>query len=421
MRTCVKNMIAQQQALSKPGFDTLWMTIARSDVQGQPFQVQLGRRGARTIYGALGPGGVSVQSIMALRRRYEQQIQIMRELATAGMPAPPLDEGPLLGLGRRVAEMLPAAVRQAISAAVWRARERRRSLRLILEVADDALQILSIPWELMALPLDWGALGVGEDRFLLLNADVALIRQLRGVGRNMPLELKRPLRLQAFAAAPRDVRPIDTGATVEAIKQARQSSEVLPHWYDGRDTLDALQERLREANPQVVHLLCHAEPCDTGRGVPRYDLLLTHADGYTHRVSATNLARVLSLAHDLRLVVLQACHAGAIAVSANDSERVQAVAGVALALIRAGVPLVVAMQGEVAQQTADAFVRACYATLARGECLGRAVATGRIAMHTAGGVVDWSLPVIYQGSNFLRQDAWLARLAHGFEDLFLRG
>ncbi len=53
------------------------------------------------------------------------------------------------------------------------------------------------------------------------------------------------------------------------------------HWYDGRDTLDALQERLRMANPQIVHLLCHGEQCDTGQGLPRYDLLLTHADGYT--------------------------------------------------------------------------------------------------------------------------------------------
>ncbi|MFL5802576.1 MAG: CHAT domain-containing protein [Roseiflexaceae bacterium] len=396
------------------------MTIARAEGRGRQFHVRCERRGARAIDGPLRPGGgIPATTIQELRRRYEQQIQIMRELAMAGIPAPPLDESPLLDLGRRVAEMLPATARQAIVAAVRCARQRRRSLRLMLEIAGDAPELLRIPWELMALPLDWGARGDGEASFLLLNADVALVRQLRGVGLNRPLEIDRPLRLQGFAAAPRDAWPIDIGATVEAIEQARQSSEVT-HWYDGRGTLDALQDRLRAANPQIVHLLCHAEQCDIGHSVPRYDLLLTHADGYTHRVNATDLARVLTLAHDLQLVLLQACHAGAIAVSADDGTRGQAVAAsVALTLIRAGVPLVIAMQGAVAQPTAEAFVRACYATLSRGGCLGRAVAAGRIAMYAAGGVVDWSLPVIYQGSDLAGRNAWLARLASGFERLFL--
>jgi CHAT domain-containing protein len=412
-------MLAQPQAMVKPGFDVFWMTIVRAGPQGRQLRVQCERRGARAIDGPLGPGGVPAAAIQELRRTYEQQVQVMRELAVAGMPAPPPDEGPLLELGRRVAALLPAAVRQAIVAAVRYAQQRRRSLRLILEIADDAPEILRIPWELMALPLGWDARGDGEGSFLLLSADVTLVRRLRGVGLHMPLELSRPLRLQAFAAAPRDVQPIDVGATIETIRQARQSSDMRQHWYDGRGTLNALQERLREASPQVVHLLCHAEQCDIGQSLPRYDLLLTHADGYTHRVSATDLARVLTLAHDLQLVLLQACHAGAVAV--GDGERGQATASVALALIRAGVPLVIAMQGEVAQPTADAFVRACYATLARGGCLGRAVAAGRIAMRAAGGVVDWSLPVVYQGSNLVGRTAWLARLAGRFEDLFIRG
>lgn len=351
-------------------------------------------------------------AIQELRRRYEQQLQLMRQLAAAGMPTPPLDERPLLDLGRRVAELLPAAVRQTIVEAVRQARRRRRSLRLILEA--DTPELLRIPWELMALPLGWGD---SEASFLLLNADVTLVRQLRGVGLHMPLELNRPLRLQAFAAAPRDVRPIDVGTTREAVALGWQPDN---HWYDGRDTLEALQERLRQANPQVVHLLCHAEQCDTGHSLPRYDLLLTHADGYTHRVSAGDLAQVLTLAHDLQLVLLQACHAGAVAVGASEGAHGQAAtASVALGLICAGVPLVVAMQGEVAQSAAHAFVRACYATLARGGCLGRAVAAGRIAMRAAGGVVDWSLPVLYQGSNRMGRNIWLSRLAGGFERLFL--
>jgi hypothetical protein len=404
-------MLTQPQAVVKTGFDVFWITIERSEAPGRPFWVYCGRRGARAIDGPLGIAGVPLASIQELRRHYERQLQLMRELAIAGMPTPPLNERPLLDLGRRVAEMLPMPVRQAIVTAVRRARQWRRSLRLVLEIAEDAPELLCIPWELMALPLDWSD---GEASFLFLGADATLVRQLRGVGLHMPLELRRPLRLQAFAAAPRDVRPIDIVATREAVALGRPPGE---HWYDGHDTLDALQERLRMANPQIVHLLCHGEQCDTGQELPRYDLLLTHADGYTHRVTATDLARVLSLAQDLHLVLLQACHTGAITVSADAWAQGQAAtASVALALIRAGVPLVVAMQGEVAQPTATAFVRACYATLAQGGCLGRAVAAGRVAMRAAGGVVDWSLPVIYQGSNLLGRYAWLARLP-----AFIRG
>jgi hypothetical protein len=404
-------MLTQPQALVKTEFDVFWITIERSETPGQPFWVYCGRRGARAIDGPLGIAGVPLASIQELRRHYERQLQLMRELAIAGMPTPPLNERPLLDLGRRVAEMLPVPVRQAIVTSVRRARQWRRSLRLVLEIAGDAPELLCIPWELMALPLDWGD---GESSFLFLGADATLVRQLRGVGLHMPLELRRPLRLQAFAAAPRDVRPIDIVATREAVALGRPPGE---HWYDGHDTLDALQERLRMANPQIVHLLCHGEQCDTGQELPRYDLLLTHADGYMHRTTATDLARVLSLAQDLQLVLLQACHTGAITVSAGAwAQGHAATASVALALIRAGVPLVVAMQGEVAQPTANAFVRACYATLAQGSCLGRAVAVGRVAMRAAGGVVDWSLPVIYQGSNLLGRYAWLARLP-----AFIRG
>jgi hypothetical protein len=130
------------------------------------------------------------------------------------------------------------------------------------------------------------------------------------------------------------------------------------------------------------------------------------------------LARVLTVAPELQLVVLQACYAGATAVStADQGEHSRQVAeSIALALVRSGVPAVIAMQGEVTQQAAAAFVRTCYASLARGERLDQAVAVGRIAMRAAGAVVDWSLPVIYQGSQQLGAP-WYTRLAGQFRRL----
>ena len=397
------------------------IVISRSTDDDRQFQVSLEQRGATLARGLLRQQQtISADCLQELRQSYERQIRVLHELSAAGVPVPPPDESRLLILGRRIADLLPGIVRQEIVTAVRRARQGRRALRLALEVTTDAREWLSVPWELMALPLGWGPRdGAGQDDFLFLNADVALVRQVRGVGLNMPLALSRPLRIQAFAAAPLYAQSIDLSTTYQTIEQVRPAADAPRHWYDGHDTLSVLQERLSETHPQVVHLVCHGERSDTGRGRPRYDLLFTHLEGYAHRVGATDLARALTLAPDLQLVVLQACHSGATVLSSGGGVHDRhLVESIALTLVRSGVPTVIAMQGEVGQGAAAAFARACYIALAQGRDLDRAVAAGRIAMRSAGGVVDWSLPVVYQGSGPMEQDSWYIRLANRLRALF---
>jgi hypothetical protein len=353
-----------------------------------------------------------------LRRGYAQHIQMMHELAALGLPVPPLDMQRLIDLGRRVAAVLPATTRQGIVEAIQRAQHQRRGLGITLEVGADeaAKRLLGIPWELMVLPLTRGAqLDTGGEGFLLLNADVTLVRQVQGVGRNTAPRLTQPLRLQALVAHPVDGQPIDVDATRAAIERAL-APDMTGGWYQGNDTLSVLQERLREASPQVLHLLCHGELSETGLGT-RSDLLFTHQDGYMQRVSAFELAPALTLAPDLQLVVLQACYAGSVPTATlvaglgnGETERM-ALESVALAIVRQGVPAVVAMQGEVGQEAAAAFVYACYQVLGRGGSLDQAIAAGRIAMHAAGGLADWGLPVVYQGSGLPEPDTWYTRLA----------
>jgi hypothetical protein len=184
-----------------------------------------------------------------------------------------------------------------------------------------------------------------------------------------------------------------------------------------------LQEHLRLASPQVVHFLCHGEQSDTGRGLPRSDLLFTHRDGYTQRVNTFNLAPALTLAPDLQCIVLQACHAGTTALAgASDLDRAtnerRASESIALALVRQGTPAVVAMQGAIGQVAAGVFAQAYYAALQEGRSVEQAIAVGRIATWTEGGVVDWSLPVIYQGSGQPEPDVWYARLADRVDSWF---
>ncbi len=401
-----------------PRHDTLWVLMAAHTAgDTQHFQATLRQQGTALLFDSFcRPELIRAADVQMLRSSYDGHIRMIHELAAEGLPlsSHTLDTQQLYDLGRRVAAVLPTAVRQGIVAALRRARLRRRGLCIVLEVAAEAQELLSIPWELMVLPLADDA-RTDVDGFLLLNADVSLVRQVQGIGRNTPPRLARPLKLQAFAATPHNVEPIDIETTRAALAQALPNGGLEDCWYDGPDTLGALQDRLREASPQIVHLLCHGEQNDVGRGPLRSDLLLTHRDGYMQRANTFDLAPILTLAPDIQLVILHACHAGATATAPQSAGHGDAEHGaaesIALGFVQHGVPVVVAIQGAIGQQAAGAFVRACYAALAHGAGIGQAVAAGRVAIWAAGGLVDWSLPVIYQGSGQPEPETWHTRLA----------
>lgn len=361
---------------------------------------------------------ISGDAIGPIRAAYEQQVATYHELEVIGVSTPPVDLGKLIELGRQVAGLLPASARQGLVAAARRAWDRGRRLRVMLEVTPETRQFLAVPWEIMVLPLKGaGDAGPRGEDFLFQDARVSLVRQLRGAGQQTPPRVSQPLAVQTFLAEPRDGRAIDSAATYAALERALSPAAAAAAWYAGPGTLVAIAERLRAARPQVLHILCHGEESPAARG-RRHDLILTHQDGFMQRVSAFDLAPLLSLAPGIQLVVLQACHSGSPTwVSAVDVAGEQAegerrtLESIALALIREGVPAVVAMQGEVGQAAAGAFVQVLYEELAAGSGLEEAVAAGRMAMRPAGGAVDWSLPVVYQGSAPLEDATWYTRAA----------
>jgi hypothetical protein len=364
----------------------------------------------------------SPEHIRELQRDYERELATAHELSLDGIPAGPIDNGKLRDMGRKVAALLPHSVRREIAAALFRARHARRGLRLTLEVTAQTRDLLGVPWEIMALPLARGVQRESDagETFLLLNADVTLVRQVEGVGRNTAPRLAPPLTLQVFAATPSGERPIDVDATREAVARVVAPDAVERYWHHGNGTLRLLQEHLRNSNPQVAHFLCHGQRRQTLTG-PRYDLSLTRDDGGVRATSAFDLWPIFTLARDLQLVVLQACYSGESGIVPGQPGRSQvldereAVESIALTLIRQGMPAVVAMQGAVGQHAAGDFVSAMYGILRAGGTLEEAIGAGRVAMYEGGGIVDWGLPVIYQGSGRPEPEAWYTRLADRIE------
>lgn len=369
----------------------------------------------------------SAEEIQPLRKIYEDQITLYHDLELLEVATPHIDPLQLIEIGRRVAQLLPTSARQGLVAAVHRAQKRQRRLRIMLETTTETRNFLAVPWELLVLPIrgesETGA--AGED-FLLQDANVSLIRQVRGAGQQTTPQLTQPLAVQAFLAEPMSgMVPIESVSTRTALAQALSAEVAAAAWYAGAGTLAALTERLRVSRPQILHLLCHGEESGTGYGT-RHDLIFTHEDGCMQRVSAFDLAPILSLAPQLQLVVLQACHSGTVpranapesTATQSEGER-RTIESIALTLVRQGVPAVVAMQGEVGQEAAGAFVRVLYAELAQGGSLDRAVAASRTAMRVARGVVDWSLPVVYQGSGPVEVATWYTRSADWVEATLL--
>jgi len=102
--------------------------------------------------------------------------------------------------------------------------------------------------------------------------------------------------------------------------------------------------------------------------------------------------RVARMVRDMnvKVVVLTTCRGGVRGVSRWS--------GLAAALLRAGVPVVVAMQFAISVDAAKEFSYGFYDALARGESIDEAVTEGREKLHKAPGKKgfdDFGLPVIY--------------------------
>jgi hypothetical protein len=397
-------------------YQTFHIHIRPMRSEAHTYQITLFQRGVPVLGGPSRPTAlISAADVQAIRRDYEEQVKLYHELTELDIPTLPLEPHKLLELGQRIAQLLPQTAREGLVEAVQRVQREDSRLRILLEVAPDARLLFGVPWELMVLPLTSGAqTDAGGEGFLLHNANISLIRQVQGIGSHTLPNLELPLTLQAIAATPRDGDSIDTEPTRAALEHLLGPEVLEQSWYDGPNTLAVLHDRIRSAKPQILHLICHGTLSDTGRSA-RSDLLFTHRDGLTQRVTAFDLAPALTLTSRIQLVILQACFSGTMHdapwQSKDHQQERQAVETIALSIVRQGIPTVVAMQGEVGQDVVNAFVRNCYTLLAEGAPLDYAVAVGRTAMQAAGGTVDWSLPVVYQGSGQAQPSTWYTRLA----------
>jgi hypothetical protein len=236
-------------------------------------------------------------------------------------------------------------------------------------------EVASLPWELMCRK---------GQQALALSKRTPVVRALDAPQKTEPRPFRAPLRILALTSNPKGTEKLNLNAEREGIERdwaGLPGVEV--------DFVRAVQaeilNKLAEFDYHVIHYMGHGEfEADAG-GM----LLLEHEDGSPHPVTGDVFAAWLK-DEPLRLVFLNACKTGTTSVR----DGAHPFAGVATALIREGVPAVVAMQFPISDQAAVVFAQTFYNRITMGFPVDAAVAEGRKAL-LGSKQAEWATPVLY--------------------------
>ena len=279
--------------------------------------------------------------------------------------------------GRLGDALLTGSVGAAFRARLDEARAQGRDVRVRLRL-DTVPELEAVPWEYLY--------DTRLGRFLTLSTRTPVVRLLDALDSPPPVTVQAPLRVLVMISSPSDMPELAVereeqllrATTGDLVEAGHLELVVL-----GRATLPTLQRALLEPF-HVFHFIGHGGwDRESEQGV----LVLEREDRTSHRVSGARLGTLLHDARDLQLAVLNACE------GARSSGR-DAFSGVGQALVRQGLPAVVAMQTEISDRAAIVFSHEFYSFLTRGLPIDAAICEVRKAMATSDEASEWGTAVL---------------------------
>ena len=239
-----------------------------------------------------------------------------------------------------------------------------------------------LPWELIFRP--------ETAEFLGSDVESPIVRYLE-VPRSAALPTYQgPLRILAALASPRGPSPLNLEEERRRLEKALggRPDEIDLDFLEPA-TLDGLRTKLRSRLFHVLHFMGHGEwNPQTGEG----SLLFETATGYRDLVGGSLLADSIKGPSMPVLVVLNACNTA----RSSEVEGASPFGSVAAALVRKGVPTVVAMQFPVSDSAAIPFASELYTRIAAGDPVDTAVTEGRLAIRAAvRDSMEWATPVLF--------------------------
>ncbi|MCI0518910.1 MAG: CHAT domain-containing protein, partial [Chloroflexi bacterium] len=289
--------------------------------------------------------------------------------------------------GRALSDALfgDPAVNTALAQALASAQSLNLSLRLRLLIDAGAPELHALHWEALRRP--------GQDAPLCTDQNIVFSRYLSSQDwRAVSLRPKSDLRALVVVANPSNLNdyeglaPLDVNGEIERTRRSLGEIPVsaLPGEQSPaqRATLNNLLAALSEGGQDILYLHCHGalvkdEPY----------LWLEDEEGKAAVTPGKDLAaRLRDLPQRPQLVVLGSCQ------SAGQSSAGQALAALGPRLAEAGIPAVIAMQGNISLDTLEAMMPVFFTQLVKDGQIDRALAAARAAVQDR---PDYWMPALF--------------------------
>jgi hypothetical protein len=254
-----------------------------------------------------------------------------------------------------------------------------RGLRIKLRV--NAPELATVPWEFL--------FDRRQEEFVTLSRYVPIVRYVELPLPDTELVVAAPLRILGLVASPTDAAPLDVEREKtrleEAVGELRASGMIELVWLEGQ-TWRELQAAMQGGPWHIFHFVGHGM---AGDGATEGLLLLADEYGDAVPLGATELGRLLADHHTLRLALLNACEGA-------QGQQGDVFSSIASALVRRGLPAVLAMQYQISDGAALEFTTSFYRALVANLPIDAATSEARKAISLAAPEsMEWGIPALF--------------------------
>jgi anti-anti-sigma factor len=237
-------------------------------------------------------------------------------------------------------------------------------------------KLASMPWELLCRE--------GESP-LLVSSPATFVRAVDTPKSVASRPFVSPLRILALMSSPKNASWLDLEKEKTELEKCWGSLHGIEVDFVPNPHKQKVLDLIARNQYHIIHYMGHGDYNDELGG----HLVLENRNGSADLINGEVFASWLKNA-PLRLVFLNGCKTG----SSDEKGGIHPFAGVATALVRAGVPAVVAMQHAISDSAAIEFARTFYDRISQAFPVDAAVAEGRTALYSTTHS-EWATPVLY--------------------------
>lgn len=334
---------------------------------------------------------------------HEPLVGLLRGSRTgATLPAKGTPASDLVSLGQELySALFQGTIRDSWMIAQGVAQSQKQPLRLRLGLKGDTLPRL--PWEVLhdgARPLATGA-DVGFSRYHSTLASIPF-----SIAQSSAFDASEPLRILMVLAAPTDQEVLQLQQEAEHLKlelqQGSTNHNAVSLTILEQPGREELTQALEQGRYDILHYAGHSN-----LGVSGGDLyLVSDRTGLTEVLSGDDLAGLLAN-NGIHMAVFNSCRG---VQAANSSDRVNEIGSLADALLKRGVPAVLAMAERIPDDVALNLSRLFYRNLRQRLPVDLSLNRARQGLLSSYGSdqLYWALPILYLHPEF---DGFLQRSA----------